>query len=218
MMLAAKFTRSPRLPAALLTLATLLIASAPAFASPAQQHDHTAASGVSSVCTASRFGKVHHPVNTSNPQAQRLFEQAMALDYGFNHGQAEQCFREAARLDPNMPMAYWGIALVLGTNYNLPVDDAREKLAYENVQKALALSANAPRNERDYIQALAKRYTDAASSRLRSSRSRLPRRDARRLSELPRRSRCRDAFCRKRHEPPSLAALRSRRPTRARHG
>ncbi len=68
-----------------------------------------------------------------------------------------------------MPMAYWGIALVLGTNYNLPVDDAREKLAYENVQKALALSANAPRNERDYIQALAKRYTDAAPSRLRSS-------------------------------------------------
>jgi hypothetical protein len=38
-------------------------------------------------------------------------------------------------------MAYWGIALVLGTNYNLPVDDEREKLPYENVQKALALSA-----------------------------------------------------------------------------
>jgi tetratricopeptide (TPR) repeat protein len=160
-MLAAKFRRSSRLPAVFLTLATLLIASAPAFSSPAQQHDHTAASGASTVCTANRFGKVQHPVKTSNPQAQRLFEQAMALDYGFNHNQAEQCFREAARLDPNMPMAYWGIALVLGTNYNLPVDDAREKLAYENVQKALALSANAPRNERDYIQALAKRYTDA---------------------------------------------------------
>jgi tetratricopeptide (TPR) repeat protein len=160
-MLAAKFTRSPRLPAAFVTLATLLIASTPAFSLPAQQHNHTATSGVSSVCTAKGFGKVHHPVKTSNPQAQRLFEQAMALDYGFNHSQAEQCFREAARLDPNMPMAYWGIALVLGTNYNLPVDDAREKLAYENVQKALALSANATRNERDYIQALAKRYTDA---------------------------------------------------------
>jgi tetratricopeptide (TPR) repeat protein len=157
-MLAAKFARSPRLPAAFLTLATLLIAAAPGSLAAAQQHDH-AASGASIVCTANGFGKVHHPVKTSNPQAQRLFEQAMALDYGFNHGQAEQCFREAVRLDPNMPMAYWGIALVLGTNYNMPVDDAREKLAYENVQKALALSANAPRNERDYIQALAKRYT-----------------------------------------------------------
>ena len=143
-----------------LAASLLLIASSPGVPHrPAQQHDHTAATGVSTVCTSKGFGKVHHPVKTSNPQAQRLFEQAMALDYGFNHGQAEQCFREAARLDPNMPMAYWGIALVLGTNYNLPVDDAREKLAYENVQKALALSANAPRNERDYIEALAKRYT-----------------------------------------------------------
>jgi tetratricopeptide (TPR) repeat protein len=160
-MLAAKFTRSPRLSEALLALATLLVASAPAFASPAPQHDHAAASGAAAVCTANGFGKVHHPVQTSNPRAQRLFEQAMALDYGFNHGQAEQCFRRVAELDPNMPMAYWGIALVLGTNYNMPVDDKREKLAYEKVQKALALSANAPRNERDYIQALAKRYTDA---------------------------------------------------------
>ena len=84
----------------------------------------------------------------------------MALDYGFNHGQAEQCFRQAAQLDPKMAMAHWGIALVLGTNYNLPVDDEREKLAYENVQTALALSADGPRNERDYIEALAKRYTD----------------------------------------------------------
>lgn len=84
----------------------------------------------------------------------------MALDYGFNHGQAEQCFRQAAQLDPKMAMAYWGIALVLGTNYNLPVDADREKLAYENVQKALVLSATGPRNERDYIEALAKRYTN----------------------------------------------------------
>jgi tetratricopeptide (TPR) repeat protein len=138
----------------------LLIALANAFAKAPPQHEHAAASGDSAVCTAPGFGKIHHPVKTANPQAQRLFEQAMALDYGFNHSQAEQCFRRAAELDPKMAMAYWGMALVLGTNYNLPVDDAREKLAYENVQKALALTANGPRNERDYIEALARRYTD----------------------------------------------------------
>jgi tetratricopeptide (TPR) repeat protein len=115
---------------------------------------------VSFACTAQGFGQVHHPVRTVNPEAQRLFEQALALDYGFNHNQAEQCFRRAADLDPKMSMAYWGIALVLGTNYNLPVDDEREKIAYEMVQKALALSKGGPRNERDYIQALAKRYTN----------------------------------------------------------
>jgi tetratricopeptide (TPR) repeat protein len=126
----------------------------------AQANDHAQTSGASSVCTANGFGKVHHPVKTANAQAQRLFEQAMALDYGFNHNQAEQCFRQAAQLDPNMAMAYWGIALVLGTNYNLPVDAEREKQAYENVQKALVLSENSPRNERDYIEALAQRYTN----------------------------------------------------------
>jgi tetratricopeptide (TPR) repeat protein len=148
---------SVRLRFVLLALPIALAISSPAVA---QQHDHAAASVASTVCTAPGFGKIHHPVKAANPQAQRLFEQAMALDYGFNHGQAEQCFRQAAQLDPKMAMAYWGIALVLGTNYNLPVDDEREKLAYENVQKALALSANGPRNERDYIEALAKRYTD----------------------------------------------------------
>src|ERR1700758_5662514 len=107
-MLAAKFIGWPRLPAAFLALAALSIASASAFSPPAPQHDH-AASGASTVCSANGFGKVHHPVKTSNRRAQRLFEQAIALDYGFNHGQAEQCFREAARLDPEMAMAYWGI-------------------------------------------------------------------------------------------------------------
>lgn len=126
----------------------------------AQQHQHAPAGASFSACSAKGFGTVHHPVKTSNPEAQRLFERAMALDYGFNHGQAEQCFRRAADLDPKMAMAYWGIALVLGTNYNLPVDAEREKLAYENIRKALALSTAGPRNERDYIEALAKRYTD----------------------------------------------------------
>ena len=160
-MLSAKYRKRTRWSGLFRQLAVLLMltALAPAFAAPAQQHYHAAPSAVSAVCTAPGFGKIHHPVKTANPRAQRLFEQAMALDYGFNHSQAEQCFRRAAELEPKMAMAYWGIALVLGTNYNLPVDDEREKLAYESVQKALALSADAPRNERDYIEALAKRYT-----------------------------------------------------------
>jgi len=119
--------------------------------------------GATAACTAPGFGSVHHPVKTSNPEAQQQFDRGMALDYGFNHNQAQRCFQRAAELDPKMAMAYWGIALVLGTNYNLPVDADREKQAYAAVQKALALSADGPANERDYIQALAKRYTDAAN-------------------------------------------------------
>ena len=92
-----------------------------------------------------------------------MFDRAMALDYGFNHNQAQRCFQRAAELDPKMAMAYWGIALVLGTNYNLPVDAEREKQAYAAIQRALLLSAGGPASERDYIQALAKRYTDDAN-------------------------------------------------------
>jgi len=59
----------------------------------AAQHQHgAAASGATSVCTGTGFGTVHHPVKTSNPAAQRAFEHGMALDYGFNHNQAEKCF------------------------------------------------------------------------------------------------------------------------------
>ena len=119
------------------------------------------ASGDTTVCTATGFGNVHHAVKTSSPEAQRLFDHGMALDYGFNHNQAKRCFQRAAELDPKMAMAYWGIALVLGTNYNMPVDPDSEKQAFEAVQKALALSAAGPAKERDYIQALAKRYTDS---------------------------------------------------------
>jgi tetratricopeptide (TPR) repeat protein len=114
-----------------------------------------------SACSAPGFGSVHHPVKTSSPEAQKMFDRGMALDYGFNHNQAQRCFQRAAELDPNMAMAYWGIALVQGTNYNMPVDADGEKRAYASVQKALALSAGGPAKERDYIQALAKRYTDA---------------------------------------------------------
>ncbi|HEX4643137.1 MAG TPA: hypothetical protein VH161_06705, partial [Candidatus Acidoferrales bacterium] len=114
-----------------------------------------------SVCTATGFGNVHHAVKTSSSEAQRLFDHGLALDYGFNHNQAKRCFERAAELDPKMAMADWGIALVLGTNYNMPVDPDSEKLAFAAVQKALALSAAGPAKERDYIRALAKRYTDA---------------------------------------------------------
>src|SRR5690242_9477092 len=59
-----------------------------------------------------------------------------------------------------MAMAYWGIALVVGPNYNLPVDAEREKQAYEAIQKAIQLAEDGPQVEKDYIDALSRRYTN----------------------------------------------------------
>lgn len=105
------------------------------------------------------LGHHHHPIATKFPEAQRFFDQGLTLLFGFNHEEAIRSFRRAAEIDPRAPMPWWGIALALGTNINMPADAKQERDAYEAVQKALALSKSSPENERAYIQALAERYS-----------------------------------------------------------
>lgn len=100
-----------------------------------------------------------HPVTTNNPEAQKFFNQGLVFKYAFNHDASYWSFQKAAKLDPEMAMAYWGMALALGKNINTPITPEREKIAYDNIQKALELSAKVTNNEKDYIQALAQRYT-----------------------------------------------------------
>jgi tetratricopeptide (TPR) repeat protein len=105
------------------------------------------------------LGSQRHPVSTKNPLAQKFFDQGLTFVWAFNHDEAIRSFKRAAQLDPQLAMAYWGIALALGPNINQDVDADREAAAYEAEQKALSLAANAPPNERAYINALAKRYS-----------------------------------------------------------
>ena len=65
--------------------------------------------------------------------------QGLNLAYAFNHAEARRAFREAARLDPNLAMAYWGQALVLGPNINASMEPNEEPQAYELVQQAQSL-------------------------------------------------------------------------------
>jgi len=112
------------------------------------------------VALLSGLGSLHHPASTANPEAQRYFDQGFRMIYGFNHEEAVRSFKRAAELDPQMAMAWWGVAIALGPNINLDVDPDREKAAYEAVQKALTLARAAPANERAYIEALARRYSN----------------------------------------------------------
>ncbi len=105
------------------------------------------------------MGSHHHPVSTNSPEAQKFFDQGLSFLYAFNHDEAIRSFKRAAEIDPQLAMAYWGIALSLGANINLGIDPERAKAAYEAVQKALALRTKAPENERAYIEALSKRYS-----------------------------------------------------------
>ncbi|HEX4639413.1 MAG TPA: hypothetical protein VH170_07995 [Chthoniobacterales bacterium] len=105
------------------------------------------------------LGEVHHPVSTTNAEAQQFFDQGLKLLYGFNHAEARHSFQRAAELDPKLAMAWWGLALALGTNYNFPIEPEREKEAYDAIQHAIALQDNASESERGYINALGFRYS-----------------------------------------------------------
>jgi hypothetical protein len=106
------------------------------------------------------LGEVHHPVSTTNAEAQQFFDQGLRFVFAFNHDEAVRSFRRAAELDPALAMAHWGIALSKGPNINYEVDFEAEKSAYEEAQKALQLAAMAPEQERAYIEALVKRYAN----------------------------------------------------------
>lgn len=140
-----------------LALIACVLSSCHLMAQHAANTDHTANLSL----TAS--GRQHHPIQTSNPEAQAYFDQGLTLVYGFNHEEAARAFTQAAKLDPKSPMPLWGAALAVGPNYNMDVDADREKLAYETIQKAIQLSANSPQVERDYIAALATRYSAEAN-------------------------------------------------------
>ncbi len=112
------------------------------------------------------LGGIHHPVTTKSPEAQKFFDQGLMYLYAFNHAEAIGSFRHAAELDPEMAMAYWGIALGLGSNYNITAEKEQLTEAYATLQKAVSLGAKASEADRDYIAALSKRYSpDAASDR-----------------------------------------------------
>jgi tetratricopeptide (TPR) repeat protein len=111
------------------------------------------------------------PVSTTNRQAQAFISQGVNLAYAFNHAEAARSFAEAARLQPDLAMAYWGHALVLGPNINAPMAPEEEPKALELVNKAIALKAKATARERAYIDALAKRYTGKPEDRAAADRA-----------------------------------------------
>lgn len=108
------------------------------------------------------LGSHSMPITTSNADSQHFFDQGLRLTYGFNHSEALRSFKEAVRLDPDNAMAYWGWALVLGPNLNLPMQEAVAEQAFMAVQAAVARKDNVTPREQAYIDALAVRYAPVA--------------------------------------------------------
>ena len=62
------------------------------------------------------MGRVRFPVTTDSQEAQLFFTQGVAQLHGFWYFEAERSFRQAAMLDPDCAMAYWGMAVANRNN------------------------------------------------------------------------------------------------------
>jgi len=106
------------------------------------------------------LGNYHFPISSKQPQVQRWFDQGLMLTFGFNHDAAERSFLKATELDPGCAMCWWGAALVLGPHVNGGMDPANNPLAWNRLQRALALAPGATQREQEFIRALAARYAE----------------------------------------------------------
>ncbi|HEV8700646.1 MAG TPA: hypothetical protein VGV60_05170 [Candidatus Polarisedimenticolia bacterium] len=160
----------------LLLIPALLGALTPAATGAPSHGAHGAATGgpppavaappATTVPLLGNLGSHHHVIATGSDKAQQYFDQGLRLVFGFNHDEAEHAFLEAARLDPDCAMAFWGVALALGPNINLSLDPERNARAYDAIQTARTLSAQASEPEAAYIRALGARYSlDPAADR-----------------------------------------------------
>jgi tetratricopeptide (TPR) repeat protein len=111
------------------------------------------------------MGDYHRSISTADPGAQRYFDQGMVLAFGFNHAEAIRSFRAAQRLDDRCAMCFWGEALATGPNINVTANGRavmtpEEQLAaYAALARAIERKSHASPIERDFIDALAARYS-----------------------------------------------------------
>jgi tetratricopeptide (TPR) repeat protein len=97
-------------------------------------------------------------ITTPSEQAQRYFDQGLAWAYGFYHAEAVRAFRASQQLDPACAMCWWGEALALGPNINMPMVEAAVAPARAALARAQELAAGAAPKEQALIAALARRY------------------------------------------------------------
>jgi tetratricopeptide (TPR) repeat protein len=104
------------------------------------------------------LGTLHRQVSTSNKEAQAYFDQGLRLNFGFNHDEAARSFARAAQLDPTCASCFWGVALTLGPNYNVPMLADRAAVAWAAITRAKELAPRATPVEQALIDALVKRH------------------------------------------------------------
>ena len=102
-------------------------------------------------------GTYSRPISTHSDLAQQFFDQGLRLSWGFYFPEAIASHQEAARLDPDHPMPYWGMAQAMGPNPNsryarMPDDPKGEGM--KAIRKAKERLAGASDYEHDLIESM----------------------------------------------------------------
>ncbi|HEY0981801.1 redoxin domain-containing protein [Schlesneria sp.] len=109
-------------------------------------------------------GRVTFPISTTQPRVQQFFNQGIGQLHGFWYFEAERSFRQAAMLDPDCAMTYFGMAL---SNTN---NSSRAK---GFIAEAVKRKEKATDRERRYIDALDAWYkADAGDEKKKKDRAR----------------------------------------------
>ncbi|MDA1013025.1 MAG: hypothetical protein O3A00_01070, partial [Planctomycetota bacterium] len=91
------------------------------------------------------IGRVQFPITCSRKLTQLYFDQGIALVHGGDVRQAERSFSQAAWIEPECAMAWWGLALANTEN---------QSLAASYAEKAAKLQESVSRRERRWISAM----------------------------------------------------------------
>jgi tetratricopeptide (TPR) repeat protein len=148
---------------------TVLLALVVALCTPGLAQEQEVSAKNKEATLMAGLGDWRHPVSTKNAQAQAFFDQGLRLIYAFNHDEAQRSFQRAAELDPQLAMAYWGIAEAVGPNYNDPASEDRFVQAHQAIERAENLADSASESDQAYIAALAKRFPADPKSDLRAA-------------------------------------------------
>jgi tetratricopeptide (TPR) repeat protein len=135
------------------------VAHAQASASQAPAPPDTLAGWAKGAQLFGGLGTFHRKITTRSRLAQKYFDQGMRFIWAFNHDEATRSFAKAAMIDRTCASCYWGVALTLGPNYNMPMmSSPRARVGWEAVRKAEANAGRATPVERALIAAVGKRY------------------------------------------------------------
>ena len=125
------------------------------------QHQHgPEAAAEKPVALLPGLGIWTHPIATRDPQAQKFFDQGLALMYGFNRPEALRAFRKVLEIDPHAAMAQWGVSMAIGPYVNMDMDpDVNLKEACNAAQAGLKMDELAS-TDRAWLEAAAARCPD----------------------------------------------------------